>query len=79
MITLVFLGRLAEQAGAPTRQVSAPLDWAGLLGALDTGLAAQVASDRIRLALNGALLTDKTDLQASDGDEVALLPPVSGG
>nr|WP_121118523.1 MoaD/ThiS family protein [Croceibacterium ferulae] len=79
MVTLVFLGRLAGQAGGATRQLPAPLDWAGLLGALDTVLAAQIASDRVRLALNGALLADKTQLQAGDGDEVALLPPVSGG
>lgn len=79
MVTLVFLGRLAEQAGGETRQLSAPLDWAGLLGALDTGLAAQVASDRVRLALNGGLLADKAQLLADAGDEVALLPPVSGG
>ncbi|WP_347303369.1 MoaD/ThiS family protein [Croceibacterium sp. TMG7-5b_MA50] len=79
MITLVFLGKLAELAGTPTREVSAPLDWPGLLGALGTALAAQAASDRVRLALNGALLADKTQLQAAAGDEVALLPPVSGG
>jgi len=79
MITLIFLGKLADQAGGPAREVPAPLDWAGLLGALDTGLAAQVASDRVRVAVNGALLADKTRLQAGEGDEVALLPPVSGG
>jgi len=79
MITLVFLGRLADQAGGAGRQVPAPLDWAGLLGVLDSGLAVQIASDRVRLALNGALLADKTELQAEEGDEIALLPPVSGG
>lgn len=79
MVTLLFLGRLADQAGGGERQLPAPLDWAGLLGALDTGMAAQIASDRVRLAVNGALLADKTQLQAGAGDEVALLPPVSGG
>lgn len=79
MITLVFLGKLADLAGSPAREVPAPLDWAGLLGVVDTALAAQIGSDRVRLALNGALLADKTQLQAAAGDEVALLPPVSGG
>ena len=29
--------------------------------------------------LNGALLPDKMKLEAGAGDEIALLPPVSGG
>jgi molybdopterin synthase sulfur carrier subunit len=51
-VRLVFLGRLADLAGA---------------------------SDKVRVAINGAVLADKTTLAAEDGDEVALLPPVSGG
>ena len=35
--------------------------------------------DKVKLALNGTVLADKTALAAQDGDEVALLPPVSGG
>jgi molybdopterin synthase sulfur carrier subunit len=31
------------------------------------------------VALNGTVLGDKTTLRANDGDEIALLPPVSGG
>jgi molybdopterin synthase sulfur carrier subunit len=31
------------------------------------------------VALNGALMADKATLQAGAGDEIALLPPVSGG
>jgi molybdopterin synthase sulfur carrier subunit len=33
----------------------------------------------VRLAVNGTVLSDKAALQAVDGDEIALLPPVSGG
>lgn len=78
-VKLVFLGRLADLAGAPERELPAPLDWAGLLEALGGELAEAAAGPKVRVALNGALLADKTALMASDGDEIALLPPVSGG
>lgn len=76
---LVFLGKLADLAGAGEREVPAPLDWAGLLAALPGPPGEAAQQDRTRIAINGVLLADKTALQASDGDEVALLPPVSGG
>ena len=47
--------------------------------ALPGPLGEAVRGDKVKLALNGALLADKTALAADDGDEVALLPPVSGG
>ena len=78
-VRIVFLGKLADLAGVPQIEVAAPLDWAGLLKALDPALAAAVAGEKVRVALGGALLADKTTLTASDGDEIALLPPVSGG
>ena len=79
MVTIVFLGKLADLAGAPSLQLSAPLDWAGLKAALPSALAEAVDDPRNRVALNGALLADKAGLQASAGDEIPLLPPVSGG
>ncbi|MCL9983654.1 MAG: MoaD/ThiS family protein [Erythrobacter sp.] len=79
MITIVFLGKLADLAGAPTLQLAAPLDWAGLKAALPAALAEAIEDPRNRVAVNGALLADKAALQASAGDEIALLPPVSGG
>lgn len=78
-VKLVFLGKLADLAGAPDRDVPGPLDWAGLLAALPGPLGEAAKQDRTRIAVNGALLADKASLQAADGDEVALLPPVSGG
>jgi molybdopterin synthase sulfur carrier subunit len=78
-VKLVFLGKLADLAGAPERDIAGPLDWAGLLKALEPALAAQVAGEKVRIAVNGGLLTDKLSLGAADGDEIALLPPVSGG
>lgn len=78
-VRLVFLGKLADLAGAGEREVPAPLDWAGLLAALPGPLGEAAQQARTRIAINGALLADRTALSASDGDEVALLPPVSGG
>ncbi|HEY7806255.1 MAG TPA: MoaD/ThiS family protein [Croceibacterium sp.] len=78
-VKLVFLGRLADLTGVAEREVSAPLDWSTLLDALQGELGGWLASDKVKLAVNGTLLADKMALQANDGDEVALLPPVSGG
>ena len=78
-VTLVFLGKLADLAGVPEREVVGPLDWDALVGGLESELAAAVKGDKVRVALNGAVLADKHALAAADGDEVALLPPVSGG
>jgi molybdopterin synthase sulfur carrier subunit len=79
VITVVFLGKLADLAGAPSLQLSGPLDWAALKAALPDAVAEAIDDPRNRVAVNGALLTDKLALQAADGDEIALLPPVSGG
>ena len=78
-VTLVFLGKLADLAGEGERALPAPLDWGGLLAALDGELAEVVAGQTVRLALDGQVLADKTVLAAAEGAEVALLPPVSGG
>ena len=78
-VKLVFLGKLADLAGAPEKEVPGPLDWRGLLDALPGPLGEAAKGEKVKLALNGAVLGDKSLLAASDGDEVALLPPVSGG
>jgi molybdopterin synthase sulfur carrier subunit len=78
-VRLVFLGRLADLAGASDMGVSGPLDWQSLLETLPGPLGEAVRGDKVRVAINGAVLADKTTLAAEDGDEVALLPPVSGG
>ena len=78
-VKLVFLGKLADLAGAPEKDVPGPLDWPGLLAALPGPLGEAVKGERVKLAVNGAVLPNKIALAAADGDEVALLPPVSGG
>ena len=78
-VTIVFLGPLRDVAGEAERVVSAPLDWQGLLAVVGPTLAAQLQDDRVHVACAGRVLADKTTLAAVDGDEIALLPPVSGG
>lgn len=76
---MVFLGKLADLAGAPSLRLWAPLDWAGLKAALPETVVAVIEDPRNRVAVNGVLLADKAALHAGEGDEIALLPPVSGG
>ncbi|OYW44178.1 MAG: molybdopterin synthase sulfur carrier subunit [Sphingomonadales bacterium 32-68-7] len=78
-VKLVFLGKLADLAGAPDKDVAGPLDWAGLLAALPGPLGEAARGERVKLAVNGVILAEKTAVAARDGDEIALLPPVSGG
>ena len=78
-IAIVFLGKLADLAGAAEMSVAGPLDWTGLLAVMPGPLGEAVRGDKVRLAVNGELLPDRTALAAVDGDEIALLPPVSGG
>jgi molybdopterin synthase sulfur carrier subunit len=75
---LVFLGRLEDVAGGPERDVCGGA-LADVLAALDTDLAAALTADRIRLAVNGTLVSDRAGLVLGEGDELAFLPPVSGG
>ena len=78
-VKIVFLGPLRDMAGAESKEVEAPLDWAGLLVAVGDEVAGQLSEERVNIACGGRVLADKTALEAKDGDEVALLPPVSGG
>lgn len=78
-VTILFLGPLRDMAGQETREVAAPLDWAGLLEAVGSEVAEQLQQERVNIACAGRVLADKAALMAQDGDEVALLPPVSGG
>lgn len=78
-VTVVFLGPLRDLAGTDSREVAAPLDWEGLLAAVGDEIAGQLRNERVNVACAGKVLANKAALLAQDGDEVALLPPVSGG
>ncbi|MDN3645827.1 MoaD/ThiS family protein [Pontixanthobacter aestiaquae] len=76
---ILFLGPLADLARTPEMEAVTPLDWAALLSLVSQELAEELQGERVNVACAGKVLADKTDLLAQDGDEVALLPPVSGG
>lgn len=78
-IRILFLGPLGDLAPESEMQVDAPLDWKGLLGLCPADLAEALAEERVNVACRGKVLADKKQLLAQDGDEIALLPPVSGG
>lgn len=86
MIKVVYLGRLADVAGKPESEFfssSGDLDWPDILALLDdhvcAGLSDAVRGKGVKVALNGAIVADPEGLVARHGDEVAFLPPVSGG
>lgn len=78
-LKLVFLGRLEDAAGASEREVETVATLDALLARLEPELAAALTGPRVRLAVNGTLVTDRAGLVLGDGDELAFLPPVSGG
>ena len=78
MARLVFLGRLADVAGAGEISVEAgPLE--ALIARLPAAVAEAVRGPRIRVAVNGVVLAPGASAEIAAGDEVAFLPPVSGG
>lgn len=83
---MIYLGKLVDLAGTTESKfvsTSGELDWADLLALLDDhvrdGLADAVLDPAVKVAVNGQVLADKALLAARLGDEIALLPPVSGG
>ncbi|MCC6924489.1 MoaD/ThiS family protein [Novosphingobium sp.] len=75
---LVFLGRLGDLVSGGELAV-APGPLADVLAALEPQLALALADERVRHALNGQLLARETAIELAAGDELAFLPPVSGG
>ena len=78
-LKLVFLGRLQDAAGATEREVEAVGSLNALFGALDPALAEVLLGEKVKIAVNGHIVSDRAGCALSDGDEIAFLPPVSGG
>ena len=78
-VRIVFLGPLRDLAGTAEMAVDGPLDWQALLAVVPPAVAQQLRLERVNVACAGRVLAEKTALAAREGDEVALLPPVSGG
>ena len=76
---LLFLGRLEGVALAAQREVAFAPTLDALFSSLEADLADALRGEKIKLAVNGLLIADRAQLTLNDGDEVAFLPPVSGG
>ena len=75
---LVFLGRLEDVAGTSELSITpGPIE--AVLAALEPGLAVALLGERVRMALNGVLITERGGIVLRENDELAFLPPVSGG
>lgn len=73
---VLLLGRLADEAGWSERELdAAPASVGALADAL--GLADRLLSPRTTIAVNGRQV--RGDAPLSPADEVAFMPPVSGG
>lgn len=80
LVKVLAFARLRELLGFSERAILFP-DGTSVAGAWDAIVAesaeARALRGAIRIARNGAIARDDTPLAA--GDELALLPPVSGG
>jgi molybdopterin synthase sulfur carrier subunit len=78
-LTLVFLGRLEDVAGGGKRSVPLQPCVDAVLDSLEPELGKTLRASKVKLAVNGVLLRDTDAPVLRDGDEIAFLPPVSGG
>lgn len=78
-LKLVFIGRLEDVAGEPEREVECASTIGKVVAGLEPELAEALKGERIRVALNGDVVTGGQPIELKDGDELAFLPPVSGG
>ena len=78
-VKLVFIGKLEDLAGEAERLVQPTETMEDLLDTLEPELARELRGEKIRVAVNGGVLADARRITMKDGDEIAFLPPVSGG
>lgn len=78
MARLLFLGRLEDIAGISELTVAGGTI-EQVLAALEPALAVELLGERVRMALNGRIVAERGGIVVGEGDELAFLPPVSGG
>ena len=79
-IKVMFFASLREDVGVPEIAVEASsLDtlWSALAEIFDADVMQVLQQDNVRIAVNQALVDGDVELKV--GDEVAFLPPVTGG
>jgi len=82
MTKIVFLGWLKDMAGGPERQadlppMSTPEELIAFVAGDNAELAEQLAEPSIRMIINKSILANK--ILPDSIDEVAFMPPLSGG
>ena len=80
MVTVKFFAQLRETAGIESVEVAATdLEqlYAVLEQLLGSDISVQLRAENVRVAVNQSIVSVNTTLRA--GDEVAFLPPVTGG
>jgi sulfur-carrier protein len=84
VVRLVFLGKFGDMAPADLTQVALPGDVRSLadlqawLTRTQPQLSAAMAATKTRLIVNQCVAHDMS-LALAEGDEIAFLPPMSGG
>ena len=75
---ILYFASLRDAAGCDAEQVdSAHVDARSLYGELRARHGIALPAERVRVAVNGEFAA--WDRTLADGDEIAFLPPVSGG
>ncbi len=84
MAKLLFFGRLSDAAGRASETLALPKDACtahellNLIKSREPALGAALDHPSVRIAVNQRLASSR-DVTLSDADEIAFLPPMSGG
>ena len=80
---VLLFGRLKDAFGAASIELPSGADTAAALrerlAEANPDLADLLRSKSVRIAVNQTLVADEASLRISASDEIALLPPLSGG